>query len=158
MIDRFGCYNVMMISSILAALTPLFYLFSTPGNIWPVLLHNTMGALFWSGSNLAANNLQLIYSPSETRPTHIALYSCITAIAGGTLGSLAGGALLETMNSHQMFTGSFDRYQALITLSVVLRLAFMIILVPQLTRDNEKRPKDLIQYIWHTLSRPLRHR
>ncbi|MDO4740075.1 MAG: MFS transporter, partial [Eubacteriales bacterium] len=58
MIDRFGCRNVMLISCVVAATTPLFYLLSSPGNIWPTLLHNTVGAMFWCGANLTCSNMQ----------------------------------------------------------------------------------------------------
>lgn len=101
-----------------ASMTPLFYLFSSPGNIWPTLLHNTIGALFWSGANLASCNLQLSCSPNETRSTHVAVFSCVTAFAGVTLGSLVGGALLESWHSKGMFAGSLDRYQVLCIVSV----------------------------------------
>ena len=148
MIDRFGCKNVMWVSCCVASLTPLFYLFSTPGNIMPTLLHNTIGAMFWCGSNLTASNMQLSYSPDRTRPTYIAAFSCITALAGGTLGSLVGGALLESWNSASLFTGALDRYQVLFILSCALRIAGVFLFVPRFAADNEARPKDLVRYIF----------
>ena len=157
MIDRFGCRNVMLISCIVASSTPLFYLLSSPGNVWPTLLHNAVGAMFWCGSNLTANNMQLLYSPNETRPTHIAVFSCVTALAGGTLGSLAGGFLLEGWHSAGMFTGAIDRYQALCVLSVVLRLGFTLLLVPRFSPDNEAKPKDLVNHIIAVTSYPFRY-
>ena len=147
MIDRYGCKNVMMVSCCVAALTPLFYLFSSPGNIWPTLLHNVVGAMFWCGSNLTANNMQLSCSPNDTRPTHIAVFSCVTSLAGGTLGSLTGGALLEAWHSANLFTGVIDRYKALFILACTLRILFVIIFVPRLTADNEAKPRDLIRHI-----------
>lgn len=147
MLDRFGSRNVLLVCCIVASTTPFFYLLSSPGNIWPTLLHNVIGAMFWCGANLTCSNMQLSYSPDDTRPTHIALFSCITALAGGTLGSLAGGGLLEAWNSSGMFTGGLDRYQALCILSVVLRLGFTLILVPRFARDNEAGPMDMLRHI-----------
>lgn len=147
MIDRFGCRNVMMVSSVVAAMTPLFYLFSSPGNIWPTLLHNTVGALFWCGANLTASNMQLSCSPDETRPTHVAAFSCITSLVGGTLGSLAGGALLEGWHSAGWFVGAIDRYQVLFILSVVLRAGLSLLLVPTLQKDSQYTPMDLVRHI-----------
>ena len=152
MIDHFGCRNVMMISCIVASLTPLFYLLARPGSIWPTLLHNAIGALFWSGANLTCSNMQLISSPNESRPTHLAVFSCVTALGGGMLGSLAGGAMLESMNSAGLFTGFLDRYQALFILSVILRLGFVLLFVPRLTQDSEHRPSELVRYIWNTIT------
>lgn len=152
MIDRFGCRNVMLISCTVASLTPLFYLFSSPGNIWPTFLHNTVGAMFWCGSNLTCSNMQLSCSPNDTRPTHIALFSCITALFGGTLGSLAGGALLEMWNAQGLFTGAIDRYQVLFILSVVLRFGLTVFIVPRFGADSEYRPKDLVYHIFSVVS------
>lgn len=145
MIDRFGCRNVMIVCCTVASLTPMFYLFASPGNIWPTLLHNGIGAMFWCGANLASYNTQLLYSPDETRPTHIAVFSCVTALLGTTAGSMTGGFLLETWNSADMFTGRIDRYQALCALSAVLRLSLTLMLVLRLKPDKPSSPRDLLE-------------
>lgn len=155
MLDRFGSRNVMLISCAVASLTPLFYLFSSPGNIWPTLLHNTVGAMFWCGANLTCSNMQLSCSPDATRPTHIALFSCVTSMAGSMLGSLTGGALLEAWNSSGMFTGAFDRYQALFVLSVIIRMSSSLLLVAHFAPDNEARPRDMLRYMVRSVLAPL---
>ncbi len=148
MIDRFGCKNVMMISTVFASVTSLFFLLSKPESIWPALLHNLFGSLFWCAANLAANNMQLAYSPDDTRPTHIAVFSCVTALLGVTLGSLTGGTLLDTWAAAGTFeTLPIDRYQALIVLAVVLRLGLSMMLVHKMDRDSDLRPQDLAKHI-----------
>lgn len=154
-LDMFGSRNVMLISCAGASLTPLFYLLSTPGNIWPTLLHNSIGALFWCGANLTCSSMQLSLAPDSTRPTHVAFISCVTAMVGTTLGSLAGGALLETWNAAGMFTGAIDRYQALFILAVALRLSSSLLLASRFTPDNDARPKDVLRYMAHAALRPL---
>lgn len=144
-LDRFGSKNVMLIGCIGASLTPAFYLFSTPGSIWPTLLHNVVGALFWSASNLAANSMQLSASPDESRPTYIALFSCITALAGVALGTLCGGWFLEWCNGAGLFTGFFDRYKVLILISVVLRFGFTLLLVPPMSNENGHTLRDALR-------------
>lgn len=144
-LDRFGSKNVMLIGCIGASLTPAFYLLSTPGNIWPTLLHNVIGAFFWSASNLAANSMQLSASPDESRPTYIALFSCITALVGVALGTLCGGWFLEWCNAAGWFTGFFDRYKVLILISVVLRFGFTLLLVPPMSNENEHTLKDTLR-------------
>lgn len=158
MLDRFGSRNVMLVSCTVASLTPLFYLFSSPNNIWPTFLHNTVGALFWCGANLTCSNMQLSCSPAETRPTYIAFFSCITALVGTTLGSLTGGALLEIWNGSGIFTGAFDRYQALFVLATVLRLGFTMLLVPRFAHDNEAGPTDMLRHMSHAILHPLRRK
>ncbi len=145
--DRYGCRSVMMITCIVASLTPAFYLLQTKGSIWPTLLHNFIGAAFWCGANLAANSMQLSSSPDDLRPTYIAVFSSVTALVGGTLGSLAGGTLLDMCESHGWFTGWFDRYKALFLLEVILRLGFVLILVPRLSNDKEGSARDLLKHM-----------
>lgn len=104
-----------------------------------------IGAMFWCGSNLTANTMQLTCSPDKNRPTYIAVFCCITAFAGATLGSLAGGGLLEFRNSRSMFTGTVDRYQVLFILSCVLRLGGVLLLAPRFEADSEFAPRDLVR-------------
>ena len=154
LIDGFGCRNVMLIASVVASLSPLFYLFSSPGNIWPTLLHHTVGPLFWCGANLTANNMQILCSPADTRPTHIAFFSCITALGGGMLGSLAGGALLEAWHSAGMFTGVLDRYKVLFIVACTIRIVGVLVLVPMFDKDNEKKPLELAKHMLTALTFP----
>lgn len=142
-LDRFGCRSVMMVATLATSLTDAFYLFSVPGSIWPVLLRNFFGAMFWSGCNLAANSMQLSASPDETRPSYIAVFACITSLAGVTLGTLAGGSLLEGWQNAGLFTGALDRVKALIILSAALRLAVALFLVPPMENDREGTPMQL---------------
>lgn len=144
-LDQCGTKNVMLVSCFGASLTPLFYLLSTPGSIWPTFLHNAVGALFWSGCNLAANGMQLSTSPDEDRSTYIAVFSCITSIAGTALGTMSGGALLEVFNTSGMFTGYFDRYKALILLSVVLRFILSMLIIRTMVNENDATPRDVIR-------------
>lgn len=143
-LDRFGSRSVMLISGLGASLTPLFYLLSTPGSIWPTLLHNLIGAFFWCGCNLSANSLQLFASPDDERSTYIAFFSAVTCLAGTALGTLCGGWLLEGFRSAGLFTGWLDRYKVLIAISVVLRFAGTLLLVPRLKNENDCTPKDLL--------------
>ena len=155
---RYGCKSVMLVCCTVASLTPAFYLLSSPGNIWPTLLHNFIGAMFWCGSNLAANSMQLSTSSDETRPTYIALFSCVTSFFGGTLGSLTAGLLLSTWADHSMFTtGWLDRYKMLFLVATVIRFSAVILLVPRMENDRDKTSRDLVHAIVH--SRPhLKHR
>ena len=139
-LDRFGCRSVMLVAGIAASLTDGFYLFSTPGNIWPVLLRNFVGAMFWCGSNLAATSMQLSTSPDDARPSYIAVFACVTSLLGTALGTLAGGGLMEAMQ-----TAPIDRTKALIGISMVLRFSVAALLVPRLENDRDGTPRQLMQ-------------
>lgn len=143
-LDRFGCRSVMLVAAVATSLTDAFYLFSVPGSVWPVLLRNFFGAMFWSACNLSANSMQLSASPDETRPSYIAVFACVTSLAGVTLGTLAGGSLLEWWEGAGMFTGALDRMKMLILISVALRLSVSLILVPPLQNDRDGTPGQLL--------------
>ena len=138
--DAFGARSVMIVAASGAALANAFYLFSSPGSVLPVIARNALGAAFWCGSNLAATNMQLYTSPADERPIYIAVFSCVTALAGTALGSLAGGAVLDLWESAGLFTGGFDRYKALIALSTILRILVVALLAPRLGNDRDGTP------------------
>ncbi len=145
-VDIHGSRNVMLVAGIGASITPIFYLLSTPGSIWPTLLHNVIGALFWSGTNLAANSMQLSNTPNENRPMYIAVFSCVTCLVGTALGTMFGGTLLTMAQANHWFEGGFDRYMALITLSVVLRLGLTLILVPGMNNESDSKAMDVVKF------------
>ncbi len=143
-LDLCGTRNVMLVGCLGASLTPLFYLISTPGSIWPTFLHNAVGALFWSGCNLAANGMQLSTSPDNGRPIYIAIFSTVTCILGSALGTMCGASLLEIFHAANLFTGFFDRYKALILLSVVLRLGLSMLIVRSMTNESDATVRDVL--------------
>ena len=142
---RHGCRSVLIVACTAAVLMPLFFLFQTPGNIWPLFLYNFIGSLFFSGANLAASSMQLSLSPDDTRPTYVAVFSTITNLVGGTLSSLLSGVALEFMDSHHMFEGFFDRYKFLFVVATVLRFGVVLFFVPRVENDNNGTVRSLLQ-------------
>ena len=146
LLDHFGSKPVLWCTCVIAALTPLFFLFSTYGNIWPTLLHNLIGAAFWSGANLAATSLQLSSSPDEQRPSYVAVFSCITSLFGSFLGILAGGAILEGIHTNATLNALIpDRYKFIIAISVLLRIACVFIIIPLLDNSSEYTLTDMFR-------------
>ncbi len=144
--DHFGCKPVLWVSCIVAALTPLFFLFSTYGSFWPTLLHNVIGAAFWCGTNVAATSLQLSTSPDEQRPSYIAFFSCFTSLAGSFLGILVGGAILEGIHLNPTLSAMLpDRYKFMIALSVILRFGAVLIFVPILDNTCDYTTRDMFR-------------
>jgi len=144
--DHYGSKPVLWVSCVVAATTPLFFLLSTPGNIWPVLLHNVIGAAFWSGSNVAATSLQLSSSPDDQRPSYVAVFSCVTSLVGSFLGILTGGALLEGIHSSSVLNSMIpDRYKFMIAVSVFLRLGSVLIFVPMMTNTCDFTTKEMLR-------------
>ncbi len=141
LLDRYGSKPVLWLSCGIASLTPAFYLFSVPGSIWPTLLHSTIGAAFWSASNLAATNMLLSNSPDEQRPSYVAFFSSFTSLIGAFLGVLAGGAVLELLQKWLPDQSGFpfllsDRYKIVFLIAVIARFSIVFIFVPRLADEK----------------------
>lgn len=132
LLDKRGPRQVMLMAFAGASFASSSYLLARPGSVLPVFLHNFVGALFWSGTNLSASALQLSCSPDDIRSAHIAIFSSVTALVGTAFGSLTGGTFLEICAANQWFSGAFDRYKALVLLAVTLRFSTALLLVPRL--------------------------
>ena len=158
--NRFGCRSVMLVAALAASLTDAFYLFSSPGNIWPVLLRNFIGAMFWSGCNLTASSMQLSTASEKALPSYIAVYSCVTSLAGGMLGTMTGGFILEQLEVTSRIFAGLDRYKIVIALSVFLRLLVALLLVRPMDNDREGTPRQLVLSVFQrtaALTRRIKH-
>ena len=146
LMDRYGCKPVLWIAGIAASLMPGFYLFSVYGSIWPVFLYNFIGSAFLCAANLAANSMQLSYSPDDNRPSYIAFFSCVTSLAGSFFGVVSGGAILEMLQSLAVAMGyTYDRYKILIALSIAARFAVVLLFVPKIHNDRQFTVRDMLR-------------
>ncbi len=170
LLDQYGSKPVLWVSCLLAALTPAFYLFSTPNNIWPTLLYNVIGAFFWSAANLTSTSMQLSTTPDDQRPVYIAMFSCFTSMLGSFLGVLSGGALLEwahvLVDSGRLaFLGPMaDAYKLVFLLSVVTRVGIVLLFVPRMENPLGYSVADMLRGVRQSiglrlqLTRPRRRR
>ena len=143
--DRYGCKPVMLVCGLVASLTQGFFLFASYGQVWMMIAHNFLGAMFWCGSNLAATSMQLTYSPDDRRPSYIAVFSCVTSLLGSFAGVMVGGALLDWLESIGVpGMGGFDRYKILIAVAITLRFLMVVLLVPKMENDRDKTTKDML--------------
>lgn len=142
LLDRYGAKPVLWVSCIIASLTPVFYCFSVPGSVAPTLLHNVIGAAFWSAANMTVTSMQLSHSPDDLRPAYIAVFACLSALGGTFLGTLSGGAMIEGIraanitHSLSVFGLTPDPYKITFFVSVVTRLGIVLFFIPRM--ENEK--------------------
>ena len=81
----------------------------------------------------------------------------IAGLCGVALGTLCGGALLESWETAGWFSAVPDRMQVLIILSVGLRLLVAALLVPPLENDRDGTPGQMVSAIFSRLRRTRRH-
>ena len=157
--NNYGCRSVMLVCAITAPLMDGFYIMARPGGAWAILLRNFLGAMFWSGCNLASSTMQLSTSSDEIKSSYIAVFSCITSLVGGAGGTLVGGFLLDSMEGLTLSFAGMDRYKVMILLSIVLRLLVAFLLVRSLENDRDGTPGQMVSAIIHGFHLPsLRRR
>ncbi|HTY08776.1 MAG TPA: MFS transporter, partial [Candidatus Edwardsbacteria bacterium] len=89
-IDRVGNRPVLAFNIMGIFMLPLFWLFATPANYFPIWCDAFLTGFFWPGFGLATFNLLLVTAPDENRTAYLAVQSVLTGLAV-FLASLLGG-------------------------------------------------------------------
>ncbi len=134
-LDNRGVRWVLVRCGIAASITPLFWLFASPGNFWPYLLFALGNGIFVCGVDVTAAQMLMTATPTRNRSVFLATYLVVTQVVGASLGNLAGGKLLDVMGELQFrFAGfDFDRYKLLFIGVGLLRFLIILFLLPLLT-------------------------
>jgi MFS family permease len=91
--DHFGTKPVLRIGSYLIVLTPLVWLFTSPRQIWPVIIVQLVSGLGWSAFHVSQGNLALKLSPESRRPSYLGSFGAVSG-AAEAIAPLIGGAAL----------------------------------------------------------------
>ena len=124
LVDRFGNRPVMVLSQLVVAIGPLFYIAATPEAPWWIV-----GAwLFWiayAGLNVALPNLMLKLATPGDNSRYVATYFATAGLFYG-LGSLAGGFAYDILNrlspAIRMGPWTLNHFEYLFACGAVLRL------------------------------------
>jgi len=141
-LDRYGSIPVLTVATVVSSLGVVVWLFATPGNIVPVIVFNTIGGFFWCALDACFLNMQISHTPTEGRPTTLAIFAVFTSGATA-VALLTGGALLEFFSpimarAELTFAGTpFDHFKLLFSISILLRLSGSIFLLPRVWNEKE---------------------
>jgi len=141
LIDRYGSAPVLLIAVTSFSIGSFAWLFAVPGNLWPLIIANTIGGITWCAHDACMANMQLSHTPSEGRPAALSIYAVVTSIAAASA-LIIGGAALEILEPvmdrlELTFAGTpFDNYKLVITVGGILRFAVIAIFIPMVW--NEK--------------------
>ena len=153
LMDRYGNKPVMWISGLVTALSPCIMLFSQKGSPLTLFLFHAVGASFWCAINMGAMNMLLAISPAAQRPSYVAIFSAVTSIVGSFVGVLLGGALLQGIGDYVALHGTRifslvpNHYMIVFVLSVILRVAVVLIFVPGMHNNKDATFSDMWQGI-----------
>jgi len=139
-LDGRGARWVLPKAYLAATLAPLFWLLASPGSPWAYLLFSVVVGIGTSGVDLV--NMQRLYSamPEKNRSLYMAAYSVICNLVGSGLGTLAGGALLDSMGDIALNIGfmTMDRYQIIFIVAAVLRISSLVFMPAMLKMSASK--------------------
>jgi len=165
-LDRYGSVPMMLISTIAATIISFVWMFAAPGVVWPLIVFNCLGGIFWCANEACMANMQLSHTPTEGRPAALAVYAVFTSVA--TAGALlTGGALLEVFSPimarlELTYLGTpFDHYKLVFCIGIVVRFIVIASFLPRVWNEKEmhfteaykKLRKDLHSRLKYNISR-----
>ncbi len=90
--DRWGPAQVQLLGMLLIPILPILWLFA--GQLWHVLVINSLAGLFWGAFELASFNFLLVFMPENRRARYSAIFQVVMTIALA-LGAALGSALID---------------------------------------------------------------
>jgi len=107
LVDRIGNRPVMIVSQLLVATGPLFFLIASPAQPWWVVGAWTVW-IAYVGLNVALPNVMLKLSPTEDNSNYLATYFAVGGLSYA-LGTIGGGKLYDMMTGPDaMPIGTYD--------------------------------------------------
>ena len=146
--DRFGSRTILVITGILAILTPFLMIFTT--DAVEVALVFIIDGFIWAGFDLVTFNYLLDIIPAEKRPQYVANHSFFVGL-GVFFGALTGG-LLATVFEGQTFL-LLSGLKIVFLTSFVLRLFILPLLFKIPSVDVKQTEVVPVRYIfWNTVA------
>ena len=151
--DIFGNRIILNICGLLIPLLPFFWLLS--GNFYYLLLVQAFGGFIWAGFSLSASNSLYDLIPQNKRATYMAIHNVLCS-GGVFLGAMLGGWLGTVMADHYSIMG----YEITLTsvlynifiLSFILRMATMLVFIPQLHEKRKVRRVPMRSLIFRVIA------
>ncbi len=151
--DRFGHRPVLAVNIVAVSTLPLFWLFATPGFLWPIWIDAMLTGIFWPGLNLATFNLVLGTAPEANRTSHLAVQNLVAG-AFLAIAAVVGGLLAHAMGGWTWRVGpqTFVNFHVLYVLSSLGRIA-LLPLALRLREDHARPFAALVQIAGDKASR-----
>lgn len=137
-LDQFGTKTAVQIAGRICMLTPIIWLFVTPGAQWLILIISLLNGIFWPGIDLGQQNAYLEAAPERYRAMYIAVFFAIFNLLGVALGNALGGVLLKNVftplaaQGFSVLGNVWTKYHYIILLSALLRIVVVLGFFPRL--------------------------
>ena len=144
--DRYGNRPLLIVSQLITATGPLFFLAATPERPWLVA-----GAfvvwIAYAGINVGLDNIKLKLAPWHNNAPYLALYHALSDLANG-VAIVAGGALLDQLiQASDAPVGSMAAMGVYAQLFLVAWIGrtLLVALLARLVEPGAKRVSDILR-------------
>lgn len=143
LVDRLGPKRVLRWAHVFWSFWPAFWIFAKPtpasAFLW-VALGSLVGGTASIAGDTAANKLVTRFPPAAQRAVYVAVSGCLASMAGG-LGSFTAAGLHHAIGKHVVILHgwTFGAFHAQFALSVVMRLACVVLLLNAIRDPGEQK-------------------
>jgi len=148
--DEYGNKPVMRTAGVAAMIYPLLFMASGAGVFGMLIVANMLSGLMTYAFELGSQNLYMNAAPDMNRSMFLSVYFACTQLLGNAIASSTGGYLLENVTPSlerlgwTFFGFPMTRYHYLFLLSGILRITFMLILLPTVREDSSQPVRRLV--------------
>ncbi|HEY5562961.1 MAG TPA: MFS transporter [Clostridiaceae bacterium] len=145
LVDKYGSKPIMTICVSLVFFLPILWIFTSPTNIWMVLVINLISGLIWPGFDMTNLNQSVWLAPEKNRSMYIALFTLITSLVGIAGAYICGGAfmqyatpLFDSLKLPFVMGRNFSSFDALFIISTILRTIAIFVFIRRYEEPNSK--------------------
>lgn len=150
--DRYGNRPVLLVSCLFVCLTPLVWLFVTPGTIFLIALVNITGGIFATTIDLSVMNMAIFFASPDKRSVYLSTRSISTILFGVVPAMLIGGALSDflspLLDGHGIpfvLGQELNAFHILLMISIILRLVSSLVFARRIREVTAKPVKTMLR-------------
>jgi len=153
MLDRFGAKPILFITCTVTAVLQLIWLPATFHAVWPLLVFNLVGGMFWCGNDVCSMGMMISHTPQEAKGLVTAMYFIFTAIPSAIAFTLGGALVTWTAPLFAAWNLTvagiaFDHYKALFVLATLVRMVPVIWILPRVWSEKDAGNASVWQFFW----------
>jgi MFS family permease len=158
-VDRMGKKPVLILSGLGLVPVGLGWCLMTSGSVWLGYALSALGAIFWTGVEVANLNLVLEFSSTQDAAaddgggsSYVAVNSAIINVAG-CLGGLSSGLIAQALQDWTWqstwlpWVKEVTFYEVLFGLSGVLRLASVVVFLPHIHEHDARPTREALRFM-----------
>lgn len=155
--DTYGQKPVLKVGGLLAALTPVLWMFTWPNRYGIIPVMGALGGLGWAAVNLINANMMVTAMPEKNRSTYLALFFIVMQSLGAALPNIVGGWLLSSLRVLVEAWGlGINPNKILFAISAIIRASAILFMLPLLHEPGARTAREMLSGEWRQIKRDVR--